>query len=71
MNTYAFFIVLILVTMLVTILGLLTIKVAVQMCEQLYWDKPKSSFKEVAKKRYQRKSNTNATKRIQKTNKKI
>ncbi len=71
MTTYAFFIILILAAILITVLGVLTIRVAVQVYEQLYWHKPKSSFKEEAKKRYQRKSNTNATKRIQKTNKKL
>jgi hypothetical protein len=64
MTTYTYFIVLILAAILITVLGVLTIRVAVQMYEQLYWHKP--SFKEESKKRYQRKY---ATKRIQKTNK--
>jgi len=68
MNTYTFFIILILAAILITVLGVLTIRVAVQMYEHLYWHKPKPSFKQETKKRYQRKY---ATKRIQKTNKKI
>ena len=69
MTTYAFFIVLILAAILITVLGVLTIRVAVQMYEHLYWHKP--SFKEESKKRYQRKSNTNATKRIPKSPRKV
>ena len=69
MTTYAFFIVLILVAIIITLLGVLTIRVAVQMYEHLYWHK--ASFKEEAKKRYQRKSNTNGTKRISKSPRKV
>jgi hypothetical protein len=65
-----FYITLILMAMLITIVGILTIKALIQMYEQFYWHKP--TFKEEAKKRYERKINkTNATKRIQKTNKKV
>ena len=65
-----FYITLILMAMLIIILGILTIKALTQMYEQFYWYKP--SFKEEAKKRYERKINkTNATKRIQKTTKNL
>ncbi len=63
-----YYIILLLLALIVTAIGILVIKVAVQMYEQLYWHKPKSTFKEEAKKRYERKY---ATKRIQKTNKKV
>ncbi len=69
MTLTIFYIVLFLLAFIVTILGVLTIRVAVQMYEHLYWHK--ASFKEEAKKRYQRKSNTNGTKRISKSPRKV
>jgi hypothetical protein len=73
MTLTTFYIILIVLALIVTILGVLTIRVAVQMYEQLYWHKPKpvQSFKQEAKKRYQRKLNNNATKRITKSTRKV
>ncbi len=61
-----FFIILILLGIIVTVLGLLTIRVCVQMAEQIYFP-----VKQQTKKRYQRKSNTNAAKRIPKSTRKV
>lgn len=63
-----FYITLILMAMLIIILGILTIKALIGMYEQFYWHKPKPTFKQEAKKRYERKY---ATKRIQKTTKNL
>jgi len=63
------FIILILLLSIVTILGVLVIKVAVQMGEQIYFPtKNKLTFKQQAKKRYQKKY---ATKRIPKSPRKV
>lgn len=57
MTLTTFFIILILLASIVTILGVLVIRVAVQIAEQIYFPpKPKLTFKEQAKKRYERKS---------------
>ena len=66
MTLTTFFIILILLGIIVTVLGLLTIRVCVQMAEQIYFP-----VKQETKKRYQRKSNTNATKRIPKSIRKV
>ena len=69
MTLTTFFIILILLASIVTTLGVLVIRVAVQMGEQIYFPpKPKLSFKEKAKERYQRKY---ATKRIPKPTRKV
>jgi hypothetical protein len=65
-----FFIILILLGIIITVLGLLTIRVCFQMAEQIYFP-VKTTFKQEPKKRYQRKSNTNATKRIPKSSRKV
>ena len=70
MTLTTFFLILLLLASIITILGVLTIKVCVQMAEQIYFP-VKSSFKQKAKKRYQRKSNINAIKRIPKSNRKV
>jgi hypothetical protein len=63
------FIILILLLSIVTIVGVLIIKIAVQMGEQIYFPtKNKLTFKQQAKKRYQRKY---ATKRIPKSPRKV
>jgi hypothetical protein len=63
------FIILILLLSIVTIVGVLVIKVAVQMGEQIYFPtKNKLTFKQQAKKRYQKKY---ATKRIPKSPRKV
>lgn len=67
MTLTTFFIILILLVSIVTILGVLVIKVAVQMTEQIYFPK-KTNFKKEAKKRYERKY---ATKRIPKPTRKV
>ncbi len=69
MTLTTFFIILILLASIVTTLGVLVIRVAVQMAEHIYFPpKPKLSFKERAKKRYERKY---ATKRIPKPTRKV
>jgi hypothetical protein len=69
MTLTTFYIILILLAVIITILGVLVIRVAVQMGEQIYFPpKPKLSFKEKAKERYQRKY---ATKRIRKSPRKV
>lgn len=68
MTLTTFYIILIVLALIVTILGVLTIRVAVQMYEQLYWHKPKPTFKQEAKKRYEKKY---ATKRIRKSTRKV
>lgn len=55
MTLTTFFILLILLASIVTILGVLVIRVAVQMAEHIYFP-PKPTFKQQAKKRYERKS---------------
>jgi hypothetical protein len=56
MTLTTFFIILILLASIVTTLGVLVIRVAVQTYEQIYFPtKPKVSFKQQAKKRYERK----------------
>lgn len=67
MTLTTFFIILILLVSIVTILGMLVIRVAVQMAEHLLYPK-KVSFKQQAKKRYERKY---ATKRIPKPTRKV
>lgn len=77
---YILYFILILLTIMVTFVGLLVIKAAIEMAEKIYYpSKPKAitsteeevTFKEETKKRYQRKSNTNATKRISKSTRKV
>lgn len=68
MTLTTFFIILILLAIIVTILGVLTIKVCIQMYEHILYP-PKPTFKQQAKKRYERKSN--ATKRIPKPSRKV
>ncbi len=63
-----YYIILLLLALIVTAIGILVIKVAIEMYEQLYWHKPKPSFKQEAKKRYQKKY---ATKRIRKSTRKV
>ena len=70
MTLTTFYIILILVACIVTILGVLTIRVCVQMAEHLYYP-PKPNFKKEAKKRYEKKSNINGTKRIRKSTRKV
>lgn len=66
MTLTTFFIILLLLASIVTILGVLVIRVSVQMAEQIYFP-----VKQETKKRYQRKSNINATKRITKSSRKV
>lgn len=69
MTLTTFFIILILLASIVTILGVLVIRVYFKVYEQIYFPpKPKLSFKERAKKRYERKY---ATKRIPKPARKV
>jgi hypothetical protein len=70
MTLTTFFILLILLASIVIILGVLTIRVCVQMAEQIYFPS-KPNIKKEAKKRYERKSNINATKRIPKSPRKV
>lgn len=63
-----YYIILLLLALIVTAIGILVIKFAIEMYEQLYWHKPKPSFKQEAKKRYQKKY---ATKRIRKSTRKV
>jgi hypothetical protein len=67
MTLTTFYIILILLASIVTVLGVLTIRVCVQMAEQIYFPK-KVDFKKEAKKRYERKY---ATKRISKSPRKV
>jgi len=73
MSLTTFFIILIVLACIVTILGVQIIKLYFQIYENiLYPPKEKLTFKQEAKKRYERKINkTNATKRIQKTSKNL
>ena len=70
MTLTTFFFILLVLASIITILGVQVIKIYFKVYEHLFYP-PKTNFKKEAKKRYERKSNINATKRIPKSIRKV